>query len=95
MLSMNNLEQELIRYVNNVDFIHVTFMFAKRRVPNNIAHRYGTEIFTSNASIFARSHQVFMPRMPERFEHKPVRSLLFLNGNRGLKYLLITQFLTE
>ena len=32
----------------------LTFAFAKRRVQCNIAHRFGTEIFTGNASLMIR-----------------------------------------
>ena len=55
-----------------------TFTFTKWRVQGNIAHRLVTEVCSGNVSIFARWQQVLIS---ERFKHKPVRSLSFLNGN--------------
>ena len=60
-----------------------TFTFAKRRVQCNIAHRFDTKIFTGNASLFASWQQALIS---ERFKHKPILSLSFLNGNTGIIY---------
>ena len=81
-IERNNLQLELIRY-NNMS-ISFTFTFAMRQLQRNIADLLGTEIFTGNARLFTRWQQVLMPLISERFEHKPVRSLSFMNGNREL-----------
>ena len=66
----------------------LTFTYAKRRVQC-------TKIFTGYGSLFARWQQVLMPRISERFEHKPVRSLSFLNGNRGFKLFTLHSVVSD
>ena len=77
-IERNNLQLELIP--SETLF---TFTFAKRRVQCS-------NIFTSNARLFARWQQVLMPCISERFEAEPVRTLSMGDSN----YLLFTTFLT-